>query len=330
VSETDKETPPTQIEIQTEEEKESPYSNMWVPLLVVPALIAMVLVLVGSFFQLLSTDQKSPEKNLELLLHGGINERQVASFELVRQILEYQHASNEGREAEWGIDKSFLDELRRERAQIKAPEVPNDVWVPFVLSSLLAQLGDGDGVRQLIEVTELSEEFDPGASFRTNSIFVLGSIGLELEESLRHQVAERMIVLVSEEDDGLALLAAGALQNLASPGTQAALQSLLGNRRADLRLQAALSLTELGDDSGTKVLLELVPRTVYEAEHEAFPKRWLPQTVSATREKVLDALAVLKRLPPAEELMALAEGDEDPNFKSKVLTLLGEGPTPGM
>ena len=84
---------PTQIEIQTEDEPQSPYRNMWVPLLVVPALIAMVLVLVASFFQLLSTDQKSPQQNLELMLNGGINERQQATFELVRQILEYQHAS---------------------------------------------------------------------------------------------------------------------------------------------------------------------------------------------------------------------------------------------
>lgn len=332
VSESNQEPLPTQIEIQTgegaPEEGKSPYKNLWVPLLVVPALIAMVLVLVASFFQLLSTEEKTPEENLALLLNGGINERQQASFELVRQILEFETASHAGREAEWGIDASFLDTLRRERERIPEPQVSKDVWVPFVLSSLLAQLGDADGVEQLVEVTRLGEAFDENATFRTNAIFVLGSIGLEMGEPERLHAAERMIEIVAGEDDGLALLAAGALQNLASPGTVEALRGLLGHRRADLRLQAALSLVELGDSSGADVLLGLVGREAYEQERAQFPKRWPPQVVSPTRLKVLDALAKLDRLPDAAELRAAAEEDADPNFKSKVLELLGEGQTP--
>jgi len=320
---------PTQIEIQTEDEPQSPYRNMWVPLLVVPALIAMVLVLVASFFQLLSTDQKSPQQNLELMLNGGINERQQATFELVRQILEYQHASMDDREVEWDIDASFLTLLSAERAKLPAPTTTKEVSSAFVLSSLLAELGDAGGVRQLVETTRLSEELDPGALYRMNSIFVLGSIGRELPEPERLLVAERMIAVLEGEDEGLAGLAAGALQSLPSPGTVPALVSLLGHRRADLRLQAALSLAELGDPSGVPVLLELVPLTLYLREREAFPDRWLPQIVSATREKVLEALAKLDRLPEEAELRALAESDPDPNFKSKVLTLLGRGTPKG-
>ena len=57
-----------------------------------------------------------------------------------------------------------------------------------------------------------------------------------------------------------------------------------------MRLQAALSLAELGSDSGAEVLLELVSIEPYQAEHEADKARWAPQTVSVSRRKVLSAL----------------------------------------
>ena len=63
---------------------ESPYKNLLVPLVVVPALIVMVLVLVFVLFGAVAGKEDSPRENLDRLLHGGFNERKQAAFNLVR------------------------------------------------------------------------------------------------------------------------------------------------------------------------------------------------------------------------------------------------------
>ena len=65
-----------------------PYRNLWVPLVVVPALIVMVLVLVFVFFSSIVGEEASPRENLARMLEGGANERRQASFNLVRQTLD--------------------------------------------------------------------------------------------------------------------------------------------------------------------------------------------------------------------------------------------------
>ena len=300
----------------------APYQGLLVPLVVVPALIVMVAVLIAVLFGLLSGSASSPRENLDRLLHGGANERTQAAFELVRQILDYQTAKGEGREPEWGIDESFLEDLRRERASLEDPEGPDQLWAPFVLSSLMAQLGDPDGVRQLLDLTRLGESLDPDFQFGQNAMFVLGSIGDELDEPLRLATAERLISLLEDEDEGVVLLATAALQSLASPGTIPALEGLLGSRRLDLRIQAALSLVELGDDGGREVLVAASVPAPYEAERAEHPRRWAPQTVSETRRKVLLALAAIDAPDLDAVLRPLADGDDDPNVRSLAIELL--------
>ena len=304
-----------------EPQDDAPYRSLLVPLVVVPAMIVMVIVLCVALFGLLSGTEAGPRANLDQLLNGGANDRQQAAFGLVRQILEYQHSRSEGREPEWGIDESFLDQLRAAREGVPAPKAPGDVWVPFVLSSLTAQLGDSEGVDQLVEMTRLSDALDPDDVFRMNAIFILGSIGQELPDASRTRVAEALIGILDGDDEGFARLAAGALQNLPSPGTVPALKGLLGSRRVDMRLQAALSLAELGDPAGVPVLLELVQAAPYDRERELDPKKWAAATISLTRQKVLLALAELDRIPAAAVLQALVDDDEDPNVRSIALEL---------
>jgi hypothetical protein len=309
------------VVLATEDEGAGPYKSLLVPLVVVPALIVMVAVLVAVLFGLLSGSESSPRDNLQQLLEGGVNERQQAAFGLVRQILEYQTALGEGREPEWGIDASFLDRLRNAREQVGEPERPGEVWVPFVLSCLLAQLADSGGVDQLLAVTRYDDALDPDFTFRTNAIFVLGSIGEDLAEADRLRVAGAMIGFLDGEDEGLAWLATGALQNLAGPDTVTALQGVLGSRRIDMRLQAALSLAALGDAGGTEVLLELIHPGPYVAERELDGARWAPQTVSISRQKALTALQELGRLPDRATIEAQIEAESDPNVKAKLLEL---------
>ncbi len=300
---------------------DSPYKSLLVPLVVVPALIVMVIVLVFALFGMLSGSESSPSDNLGRLLTGGVNERQQAAFGLVRQILEYQTARAEGRDPEWGIDATFLDDLRAAQAGITAPTTPGEVWVPFVLSSLTAQLGDANGVDELVGMTRLGDDLDPEFTFRMNAIFILGSIGRELPEASRERVAGALIGIVDGEDDGLALLAAGALQNVPSSRTDATLEGLLGSRRIDMRLQAALSLAELGNPAGNDVLLELIQVEPYLAERNDDPVRWADQSVSISRRKALAALRELGRTPSSEVLQALIDDDGDPNVRSAALEL---------
>lgn len=308
-------------------EEESGYRSLLVPLVVVPAMIVMVAVLVAVLFGLLSGTAKTPEENLDRLLNGGANERTQAAFELVRQMLEFQTAKGEGREPEWGIDDRFLEDLRRARAALPEPEASGEVWVPFVLSSLMAQLGDPDGVRQLLDMTRLPEPLDPDYRFGQNAVFILGSMGDELDPSLRGVVSERMIRLLDDPDEGVVLLATAALQNLPGPDTAGALSGLLGSRRLDLRVQAAISLAELGDPAGAETLLAAAEEAPYTAEREEYPQRWAPQTVSTTRCKVLFALRDLGRAPPVDVLERLADSDGDPNVRSVAIGLL-ESPRP--
>jgi HEAT repeat protein len=308
-------------------EGESPYKNLFVPLVVVPALIVMVLVIVFSLFGALAGTEDSPRDNLDRLLTGGVNERQQAAFNLVRQILEYEHAKAEGREPEWGIDATFLPRLKNARDSLPAMKGPRDVATPFVLSSLLAQMGDPDGVRQLVEMTRLSETLDPEGDFRVNATFTLGAIGRDLAEPELLLAARTLIELLDDPDEGLVLAAAAGLQNLPSPGTVPALKGMLASRRVDHRLQAALSLTSLGDASGADVLLEMIRQEPYEAEREEAereenPPLWAPQRVSESRRKALEALLELSLPPSTAVLELIAEDDPDPNIREAAREIL--------
>ena len=317
-----------EIEIRdpgVEDEPTGYQSGLLVPLVVVPAMIVMLGVLIVALFGLVSGEEASPKENLTALIEGGANEREQAAFGLVRQILDYQHARAEGREPEWNIGAEDLDSTKRALEAIPAPRAPEEVWVPFVLSSVLAQLGESVGVDRLVEMTALPDSLDPEFTFRTNAIFILGSIGRELDEGPRARVASALIGFLEGEDEGIAWLAAGALQNLPGQETVAALKGLLGRRRVDLRLQAALSLAELDDPAGADVLQDLVALAPYQEERESDPTRWAPQTISGSRQKVLRALADIGRLPADAELERLADEDDDPNVQALARELLSAG-----
>ena len=309
---------------EPESNEQSPYKNLFVPLVVVPALIVMVLVLVFALFGAIAGSEDSPRENLQRLLSGGVNERQQAAFNLVRQILDYEHAKAEGREPEWGIDETFLPQVRSARESIGAIESPREVATPFVLSSLLAQMGDPDGVRQLVELTRLEDALDPDGEFRVYATFTLGAIGRELAEPERLLAARALIELLGSADEGLVLTAAASLQNLPSPDTGPALQGLLGSRRIDHRLQAAISLASLGDPAGAAVLDDLLSTEPYTSEREVNPAAWAPQRVSESRRKALEALVQLDLPPDAARLQSLADDDPDPNMREAALRVLAE------
>jgi HEAT repeat protein len=300
---------------------ESPYKNLLVPLVVVPALIVMVLVLVFVLFGAVAGEEDSPRQNLDRLLHGGFNERKQAAFNLVRQVLEHEQAVAAARAPEWEIDASFLPELRAARESLGELRSPKDVAIPLVLSSLLAQLGEAAGVEQLCAMTALAPELDPEREYRLYAALTLGAIGGRLAGPERSRASETLIGLLEDEDPGLALVAAAGLQNLPSPGTVPALTNLLARASLEQRATAALSLAALGDPGGAAVLFEMLASAPYEAERSASGRRWPPQRISESRCKALEALARLGRTPARTELEGLA-ADADPELARTARALL--------
>jgi HEAT repeat protein len=306
---------------------ESPYKNLLVPLVVVPALIVMVLVLVFVLFGAVAGKEDSPRDNLDRLLNGGVNERKQAAFNLVRQVLEFRQASADGEPPEWDIDASFLPELTAAREQVPRIEGPRDVAIPLVLSSLLAQLGEPAGVDQLAELTRLDDALDPEHEYRMYAAMTLGSIGPALAPPERDVAARSLIRLLDGEDAGLALVAIAGLQNLPSDATVPALERMLERSALEQRASAALSLAALGDDSGVPVLIEALTLPPYEAERAAdsTARKWPPQRVSESRVKALEALVALGAAPPPDALRALADSDPDAALRAAILRVLGDG-----
>ena len=97
---------------------------------------------------------------------------------------------------------------------------------------------------------------------------------------------------------------------------ESALQGMLASRRVDHRLQAALSLTNLGDASGAEVLRELLLQEPYLAERAENSAAWAPQRVSESRQKALVALVQLGLPPAVGVLEEMAEDDPDANLRA--------------
>jgi len=296
----------------------SPYKNLLVPLVVVPALITMVLVLIVVLFGLVTGEENTPRENLDRLLTGGANERRQAEFSLVNQVLEYRRARAEGEQPAWDIDESLLPALSAASEDLGRLESAGDVPRFLVLSSLRAQLGDPGGIDQLVGLTGLPEALDPEGEYRMYAAWTLGTLGPEMAPPEREQAARTLIGLLESEDPGLVLVALAGLQTLPGPETLRALRGMLTSRFLEQRTTAALSLAALGDDGGADVLREALRLEPYEAERAESAFKWPPQQVSESRRKALEALFERGIELAPEELERLAESDPDPGIRDAV------------
>lgn len=308
---------------------EGPYRNLLVPLIVVPALIVMVFVLVWTFFGTITGRESSPEENVERLLHGGVNERTQAAFNLVRQALEDWEAGTARGEGAWHLDETLLPKLRRAWEDTSHVRAPGDVPIPLALGILLAQLGDPDGVERLAGMTRLPAEVDPAGEYRAYAGFALGSLGKGLEGRDLSVAREALVALLGEEDQGLRLVGVIALQAVPGPETLDVLRGLLLERSLEMRGNAALSLARLGDRSGAAVLTEMLAPEAYRDEHEREARKWAKaRLVSESRCKALAALESIDALPPAAELERLAAEDADPEVRQLARSILDTGRAP--
>jgi HEAT repeat protein len=302
------------------EEQQSPYGNLFVPLVLVPAGIVVALVLVFVFFGAISRDERSPSENLDRMVSGGQAERKQAAMALVEQSQRVLDAQWRGEEGPWEVDEDFLRELEATWGYLA-----EDDWAGrYVVACLQTQLGQPVGLDRILEFLEssaapagadgsvLAAGEAPGpdtttelASLRFAAVSVLGPLGGTLEPEADRRVRETLYGLLEDPDPGIRLVAAIDLQRYPGEDTAERLRALLTAPTLELRGQAAISLSHLGDPAAAGVLRELVDPGSYEAERAADPRLWRrARNVTASRARAVQALG---RLGLAEDRALLEE-----------------------
>ena len=306
---------------------ESPYRSLLVPLLVVPSLIVMVLVGIFALFGAIAGEPPSPQENIDTLLNGGRNERDQAAFALMRQVLEEVGANPEGDAGSWDIEPDLAASVRGAWEELAAQELESDDDVPITLALtvLVAKLGDPEAVSMLADLTRLSEGVDPDGEGRFLAAAALGGLNADgqLSEESQRVARGALVNLLSVPDPGLRQAAAIGLQSLPGEETLTALGELLADRSVELRLQAAISLADLGDSRGAGVLFEMIQRAPYEDERARDRQKWSKEArISESRLQALRGLVALGRIPDRETLRRLADDDQDAAMRERALELL--------
>ena len=266
---------------------DTPYRNLWVPLILVPGALVVSILLVWVLFSSISGAEASLEQNLERIVEGGRNDRDQALFNLARQVSENQKASLEGREAPWPMEDGFLDRVRAALGEIDS----DNHQARLALGILLGTHGDAEGVRILSQTLALSAEDDPDGSLRFVALENLALLGGENE-------VVQVVAILESDDEGLRNLAAAALGRLGGEPAREALLGALGDSSLDVRGSAAIALTKLDppDESAALVLLDLIDPAIYAAENERDARKYRRgQIVSTNRVRAVEALARLRR-----------------------------------
>ncbi|MFT5287458.1 MAG: hypothetical protein ACI8TQ_003644 [Planctomycetota bacterium] len=294
----------------------SPYRNLFVPLVIVPAMIVIVLVLVFVLFGQIAGDEKSMAENLERVQTAGANERDQALFLLVRQIDENWADLQAGKELRWTMEGDITTELTRVFNQTP----PEDIHFRYVLAATLAQMDEVDGIGKLLSCLEINPAYDGEGTVRFNVIVGLGVAATSMTDDERARTVKAIVPFLEGDDLGLQLATAGALQGFPGAESVAALRGVLGAGELELRGQAAVSLSHLGEEDGAEVLWELVDRASYERAREGHPEKFRRESqIVAVRERAVSALCRLGRAQDLERLKEIAAGDPDLDVREEAM-----------
>lgn len=304
-------------------ESAAPYRNLFVPLFVVPAGIVMVLVLVFVLFGQIAGHEASLDENLERVRGAGRNERAQALLLVVQQVQENWAAVQEGRELPWPVEGDLVERL--ERVWDETPR--EEASFRYVLASALLQADPQAGLDRLIECLAYGEEEDPGGKVRFHAAVALGVLARDAGPAERARVGEAVAPLLDGGDAGLTVVAAAALQNVPGEASRAALRGLLGADSLEVRGQAAVSLSHLGDPAGAAVLWELLDPDAFARERERNREKFADRgLVSAVRRRAVAALVRLARPEDLERLRTLSREEPDLEVREAVLRGLADGP----
>jgi HEAT repeat protein len=296
-----------QIELPRDGDQ-SPYKNLWMPLVVVPGLIVIVLVLVFLAFGGIGGSEPSIADNLQDVMTGGKNERTQAAFMLSQKVSANSAAQLDGDPLPFPLPEDMTERVG-EALRSTASE---EYRTRFVLASLLAQLGDRDGVPGLLEVLGMPDSADPERELRFDVLVTLGTFG-------DARAVGPVVAYAEHPDHGLRSVVAIVLQKLSGPQVEPTLIGLLGDTELEVRANAAISLAKLGNAAGAGVLRSLLETEVYTLEHGRDERRFRSaEVVSRSRRKALSALA---RLGRSEDRAGVEGYREDPDLEFRAVVL---------
>jgi HEAT repeat protein len=238
-----------------EQAPETPYGNLWVPLIVIPFLVVGVIVLVYAFFGGIAGTDATMRENLARLVEGGPNERGQAATSLAAQIVANFEAQARDQKQPYEPGPGFDQQLQGAWERLGEKGNPN---LRLVIAQAMALRNGPDAVGKLTSFLGLPESEDPRGEVRHAALFTLGQIA-------DPAAAPEVIPFLNHELEELRIIAASALQRMPSPQTNEALRSLLGDPSLKIRGTAALSLSILGDDAGVDVLRDMLDPDSYAA-----------------------------------------------------------------
>ena len=287
----------------------SPYKNLLVPLILVPAMIVVVLLLVPLLMGTLYGEEASMDENLQRVLQGGANERTQAAFALVEQLAENNRALLSDGEIPWEV----TDELQQNLVSALEGLDEEEAQLQYVLSSALLHLGDPAGLEGLRGILSLGESADPGAGLRFQALL---SLGIRGEEESFQDVAN----FLSSDDAGLRTVAVGCLRFFPEELSLPSLKEALGDNDLSVRLNAAIGLSWLGDSAGASLLKDGAGEELYKAERARDPESYARQDiVRDNRVKAIEALIRLQRPEDRTFLEGISADEEDLEVREAAL-----------
>ena len=295
-----------------EAESTSPYRNLLFPLIVVPAMIVIVVLLVYTLVGAITGEEATVDENLHRVLHGGSNERTQAAYALVAQLAENDRARAGGEELPWEVSEALAPKLSDALEGLGGDEVQ----LQYVLSSALLHLDDPAGIEGLRGILALGDTADPEGKLKFHALVSLGSRGSP-------ETFPDVSAFLESEDQGLRSISAGYLRfypkELASP----ALKGALRDPDLAVRLNAAISLSWLGDPAGATLLRDGAREEAYQAERARDPRNYArAELVRENRVRALEGLARLGRPEDRELLEELAQEDGDLEVREAAMRAL--------
>ena len=221
-------------------QQDVPRSKLITQFVVFPVAIVLLGVSIYLFLGILTSENSTASDCLDTIRRGGINSRWQAAYELVKVL------SVEQREGT--LDPRFAGEIVR----VFESSIHDDPRVRRYLARAMELVGSPTVVAALIGALEDSDE-----ETRLYAIHSLG--GLRAEASVSF-----LLRFATDEDAGFRKSAIYALGQMEDARVSEALGFALNDRVADVRWNAALQLARRGDDSGERILEEMMHRPFLE------------------------------------------------------------------
>lgn len=312
--------PPAETAVEVGE-GDKPYENLWVPLIVVPAGIVMALVAIFALFGTISSDEKSVEENLALVVGGGANEREQALFGLTRQAAENNLARAEGRELPYPMDSAFVAQLKKATEDLE----PDDHQFRLALAILLGSLEERGGVDQLMSLLVLGEDADETGQLRIEAATNLAYLARHSPQLFdEEELLVAIRPLLQSDDPGLRSICAPLFGELGSEVGREPLIGLVGDGDVQVRFSAALALARL-EPPGVEarhVLQDMVDVDIYAAQRADDATLFTrADEVSRYRQWAVGALA--QYADPADRaLFEGLQGDDDLRVREAAMIAL--------